>query len=135
MMEKLIPDPFWKNQNRAYLWINRIKLCTICFYLCPIYQIYWNCADHWLLLHIKLFQKTRWSLELVSLPHFLHDFWTKIFFTLYSISSPNYMIWLRLLLGMLGNMYIVIVYFVGCDVINFEINLTFVIKLFSHMTK
>ena len=30
--------------------------------------------DHLLLPHIKLFQKTKIGLELVSLPHFLHIF-------------------------------------------------------------
>ena len=32
-------------------------------------------------------------------------------------------------------MCIVIVGFLGCDVINFEINLSFLTKLFSYMTK
>ena len=36
---------------------------------------------------------------------------------------------------MLGNMGIVIVCFPGWDVIKFEINLSFLIKPFSHMTK
>ena len=36
---------------------------------------------------------------------------------------------------MLSNMCIVIVYFSGCNVIKFEINLSFLIKPFSHMTK
>ena len=42
---------------------------------------------------------------------------------------------LPLLLEMLGNMCIVLVCFPGCDIINFEINLGFLIKPFSYMTK
>ena len=33
--EKLFPDLFQKNQNWAYLWINHLKFCTICFYCMP----------------------------------------------------------------------------------------------------
>ena len=29
--EKLFPDPFLQNQNRAYLWINILKFYTVCF--------------------------------------------------------------------------------------------------------
>ena len=31
-MEKLFPDPFLKTQNWAYLWINSLKCCTVCFH-------------------------------------------------------------------------------------------------------
>ena len=37
----------------------------------------------------KTFWKTKRGLELVSLPHFLHDFWWKIFLLLYSNTWPN----------------------------------------------
>ena len=37
----------------------------------------------------KIFLKKQKGLELISLPHFLHDFWTKIFVALYSINWPN----------------------------------------------
>ena len=71
---------------------------------------YWNqAAYHLLLPHIKLFQKTRRGLELVSLSHFMLDFWRKIFLTLCSINWPNFTVWLPLLREMLDNMYIVIV--------------------------
>ena len=39
------------------------------------------------------------------------------------------------LLRLLGNMCIVIAYFPGYDVINFEINFSFLIKPFPNMTK
>ena len=58
-----------------------------------------------------------------------------MFLMLYSINWPNFIVWLPLLLEILGNMCIAIVYFPGCDDINFEINLIFLIKLFFSMTK
>ena len=32
MVEKLFLDPFLKNQNWVYLWINSLKFYTVCFY-------------------------------------------------------------------------------------------------------
>ena len=58
-----------------------------------------------------------------------------ICFMLYSINWPNFIAWLLLILKVLVNMCIAIVYFPGCDVINFEINLIFQIKLFFCVTK
>ena len=81
-----------------------------------------------LLPHIKFFKKTKGCLELVSLAHFLHGFWRKIFFLLYSITWPNLIGWLLLLRKILGSICIVIVCSTGCAVINFEINLIFLIK-------
>ena len=72
---------------------------------------------------------------LVSPPHFDFDFWRKMFFTVYSIKWPNFFVWLPLLLKILDNMCIAIVWEPGCDVINFEINVTFLIKSFCYMTK
>ena len=40
-----------------------------------------------------------------------------------------FIVWLPLLLKMLGNMYIVLIYFRVCDVINFQINLSFLNKI------
>ena len=40
--------------------------------------------------------------NLVSLPHFLHDFWRKIFFTQNFIYWPNFIVWLSSLLEILG---------------------------------
>ena len=31
VVEKLVPDPFLKNQTSAYLWINSLKFYTDCF--------------------------------------------------------------------------------------------------------
>ena len=55
----------------------------------------------------------------------------------FNINWPNSIVWLLLLLEILGNMLPLLleilgnicIYFPGCDVINFEINLIFLIKL------
>ena len=46
------------------------------------------------------------------------------------INWPNFIVWLRLLCEILGNMSIAIVCKPGCDVMNFEDNLIFQIKQF-----
>ena len=68
--------------------------------------------------------KKQKEMLLVSLPHFLHDYWRK-YFLLYSFTRPNYNVWLPLLHEMLGNMYMIILCLPSCDIINFEINLIF----------
>ena len=57
----------------------------------------------------------------------------KTFAILYSINWPNFIVWLPLL-EILGNVYCNFC-FPGCDNLNFEINLSFLIKSFYHMTK
>ena len=54
---------------------------------------------------------------------------------LYSINLPNSIVRLPLICEILGNVCIANVCFPGCDIINFEINLIFPIKLFYYMTK
>ena len=49
------------------------------------------------------------GLGIVSPPHFVYDFPTKMFFMLYSINGPNFIVWLPLLFEILGNMCIAIV--------------------------
>ena len=61
-------------------------------------EVYWKkAAAHLRLPYIKLFSKTKIGLELVSLPHFLHNFWRKISLLLYSIDWPNFIAWLPLI--------------------------------------
>ena len=62
---------------------------------------------YWKISKLRCKKKKR-SLELVWLSHFLHDFWRKMFLTLYSI-RPNFIVWLPLLPEILNNMCIVIV--------------------------
>ena len=73
------------------------------------------------------------GLEIVSLPHFVYDFSRKRFLMLYSINWRNFITWLSLLIGILVNMFIANACY--CDVIDFEINLIYLIKPFSFMTK
>ena len=54
---------------------------------------------------------------------------------LYSINWPNFIVWLILLCELLGNICIEIVCYPDCGVINFEINLIFLIKPFLHDQK
>ena len=75
------------------------------------------------------------GLGLVFPPHFVFDLSRKMFRMLYSINWLNFIVWLHLLLKILDNMCIVIVWFLYCDVANFEINLSFPIKLSFYMTK
>ena len=75
------------------------------------------------------------GLGIVSPPQFVYDFSRKIFLMLYSITWPNFIAWLPLLLEILVNMCIANLCQPGCDVTEFEINLIFLIKPFSYMTK
>ena len=68
------------------------------------------------------FDNLQKGLGIVSPPHFVYDFSRKMFFMLYSVNWPNFITWLSLLHGILGNMCNLIICFPGSDVINFEIN-------------
>ena len=131
MVEKLFPDSFLKNQNWEYLWINSLKFYAVCFY----------CISSWGLHILKLscrpptftsfkaFLKNK-KRSGTSLPVTLYYFWRKIFSFLYSCTWPNFVVWLPLLHEILGDICIAIVCYPGCDVMNFEINLIFLIKQF-----
>ena len=102
-----IPRLFLKNQN---LWINKFN--TICFYCMASWGM-WKYIETKLQIRcfklIKIFLKRERSLELVSLPHFLHAFWRKMFITLYFINWSNFIAWLPLFHNILGNICIVTV--------------------------
>ena len=61
------------------------------------------------------------GLGIVSPPYFVYDFSRKTFLMLYSIIIS---VRFTLLRAILGNMCIAIACYPGCNVINFEINLT-----------
>ena len=75
------------------------------------------------------------GLGIISPTHFVYGFLTKMFFMLYYINWPNFIVRLSLLLEILGNTCILIISFSDCNVINFEINLIFLIKPFFYLTK
>ena len=92
-------------------------------------------TGRWSLVKIRLISKLSYwfrdmfnvdSLEkglgIVSPANFVYAVSRKMFLILYSINWPNFIVRLPFLLEILGNMCIAIVCFLGCDVINFEIN-------------
>ena len=62
-------------------------------------------------------------------------FLRKTFVLLYSCNWPNLIVWLPLLLEILGNMCIAVTCCSVYDFINFENNLSFLIKLFWYINK
>ena len=68
------------------------------------------------------------GLGIVSPPYFVYGCSRKMFLVVYSINLPNFIVSLPLRLEILANMCIAVVCFPGCDVINFEIKLIFLIK-------
>ena len=73
----------------------------------------------------------------IVLPHILGMIFHEKVLMLYSINWPNFIERLPVLLEILVNILvdINILQLLTSDVINFEINLTFLIKPFFHMTK
>ena len=70
------------------------------------------------------------GLGIASPAYFVYDFSTKMFLWLYSINRPNFIVWLLLLLEILSNMCIAFVCYPGCDVMDLEIKLIFLIEPF-----
>ena len=74
------------------------------------------------MLNLDFFEK---SLGIVFRPHFVNDFSRKMFLMLDSVNWPNFIVGLPLLLEILGTMCITVVCLPGCDIINFELTLSF----------
>ena len=83
--------------------------------------------------YAKCFGQTRTKIEVM--PHFLYFIWRKIFLTLYSINWPNLIVWWLLLFEILGNMCIVIICLPVNDIINSELNRSFLLKPFLFIIK
>ena len=118
-MEILFTEPFLKNQNWAYPWINILKFLV--FMVCQVedYQNILKLRCRPLsFTSYKAFLKNKRSGTSPCLI-FCIIFWRKVFLLLYSINWPNFIVWFPLLREILRNMCNVTV----CDVINFEINL------------
>ena len=81
------------------------------------------------------FDFSRKDLRLASLPHFVYNFWRKMFFMVYSINWANFIVWLSLLREILGNICLVIICCPVYDVINVEINCPFFTKPFFYISK
>ena len=82
MVGKLVQDPF-VHKSRLCVSLNQHSdfwtVSFYCLFKLSATQIYWNCGADNLVLERKR------GLELISLTHFLHDFWEKNFFS-YSIN-------------------------------------------------
>ena len=83
------------------------------------------------MLNFNFSEKGLW---LASTLYFVYDFSRKMFLILDSINRPNFIVWLPFLLEIFGNMCITIL-LTRFDVIEFEIKLIFLIKLFCYVTK
>ena len=107
------PKPF-SGKLKLTISLNQWSKVLYCLFLLygklRAIKMYWNeAADQLLSPHIKLFQKIKRGLELVSLPGFLHNFSRKIFPLLYFINCPNSIVWLSLLCEIFDIMCITIV--------------------------
>ena len=121
------PRPFSGKLNWAYLWIYSLKCYTVCFYRVTS----WGLSKYTKTkLRTTCFHLILTFFETVSLPHFPYNFWKKVFLLLCSINWQNFIVWLPLLCEILDNMCIAIVCKTGCDVMNFEFILIFLIKPF-----
>ena len=118
-MDKLFPNPILKNFTQFFK-----TFYTACLYCMPSWGISKYIEFQLKIPYFYIIQSfsKKSGLELVSLPHFLHNFWRKIFILLYSINWPNFTAWLILLREILCNICITIVCYPGCDVMNIEIN-------------
>ena len=132
MVQKLVPAPFSKIEVKPIR-----GTATWNFYALLLLYVqvenYKNLFKIWcwpLPLISSFFKKTKGSLELVSLSQFLHDFERKYFYQLMQFHCLNALtscyIWQYAYCNYL---------FPVADVRNFEINLSFLIKLFSYKTK
>ena len=69
------------------------------------------------------------GLGLAFSPHFAYQLLRKIFSMLYSINWPNVIVWLSLLVVILDKICILVIDCPACDVINFDMNLSFLTKV------
>ena len=94
VLEKLVSDPFLKNQYCTYLWFRSLKFYIVCFYceskLMTIYQIMskLRCSPFTFASCKTFFKKS--GQGLVFLLHFLHCFWRKIFLMLCSVNLTKF---------------------------------------------
>ena len=130
MAENIFRNPFLKNQNWAYFWINNLKFYTVRFYWCQVEgrskDIETRLKTTCFYLFESFFFLIKRGPELVSLFHFLHDVWRKIFILLYSMNRPNFIVWLPLFLKILS----ICARLWRCDAKNFETNFVFLNNLF-----
>ena len=134
MVEKLVPNPFLKNENWAYLWTNSLNFYTVYLYCMPNWRlskyIETNLQTTCFYFLQSFFRKQK-ERSGTSLPaSFCAWFWKKSF-SCYILLTDH--IWFSGYFCFVRYWEIYglkIVCKAGCDVINFVINLVFLIKLF-----
>ena len=139
---------WWKNKYHTHIYKNKMEHISgpIIWHFIHLILLYAQVDDYrnifklryWPLVFTsckETFKKNlKRGLELVWLPHFRYGFWRKIFLLLCSINWPI-ISFLRLHFEILGNTCIVIICFPVDDIVNFDVNLSFIIKSFSRMIK
>ena len=119
---RLVPDPFTKNQSWAYLWINNLKYYNkVCFYWCP------NVT--------KCISKLRCRPLVFTFTASFSEWFLKKNMSHVVLFLTKFHCWLPLVLAILANMSTVIICFPVCYVINFEINLSLLVRPFFYITK
>ena len=116
---KTIQRIWWRNLSQTLFWKINIehisgskvkRFIQFVFFVCQV-ESSWNILSQSFRLlsytklyikYIKPFKKAKRDLEPVSLPHFLYNFWRKIFILLYSVNEPSFIVWLPLLCEILG---------------------------------
>ena len=119
------PRSFSEKLKLNILWINSLSFYTVCFY----------CMQSW---GPSKYMKTnlKTTCFYLILSFFLHNLKKKYSSCCILLNWPSFIVWLLLLREMLDKICIVIVYWPGCDVINFQVNLIFLIKFsFLHDQK
>ena len=127
VVEKLFSGSFLINQNWANLWINSLKFYTVCFHRMASWGLLKYIGTKLQSTCSKLFQKIKKGLELVSLPHFLHDFFKK-YFSCSILLTDRISLSVSLYFVIYWATYVLIACEPSCDVINSGINLIFLIK-------
>ena len=120
---QIIYLPFFKNIKIEYISGSTVWTFTqIIFIICAAWglpkYIETKGLNNCYYLIKSCFRKTKRGLELISLSRFRHE---KIFLTLYFFNWLNFIVWLPFVLGILGNLYIIIICFLVCHVIDFEV--------------
>ena len=106
----------WENSPRLFseklkliISLNQQSKNLQCYYCMPSWGLlkYYETKlqNTYFYLLLSFFKKTR-GLELVSLPHLLHNFWREMFLLLYSTNWPSFIVRSALLYEILSNMCI-----------------------------
>ena len=101
-------------QKKLYIRSNQVVHSLISLYFIALKLVYnknklFKILHYWSrdIFHFDFLDK---GLEIVCSPHFVYDFPTKVLLMLYSISWPNFIVWLFLLLEILAKMCIATVF-------------------------